>query len=101
MTLASAYGRYGYRRITALLRDRGWYVGKDRVPSVAACGERASLLWAEGKVDAAIWLEELWNEIAITYDVDILCGYPSGGFRCEEDNHVFRRIREEHSIVHL
>ncbi|HEY1495772.1 MAG TPA: IS3 family transposase [Candidatus Solibacter sp.] len=29
--LASEYGRYGYRRITALLRDRGWTVGTDRV----------------------------------------------------------------------
>jgi helix-turn-helix protein len=28
------YGRYGYRRITALLRDRGWHVGKDRVPRI-------------------------------------------------------------------
>jgi putative transposase len=29
--LASEYGRYGYRRITALLQARGWAVGKDRV----------------------------------------------------------------------
>ncbi|MDP9338696.1 MAG: IS3 family transposase [Acidobacteriota bacterium] len=29
--LASEYGRYGYRRITALLQDAGWPVGKDRV----------------------------------------------------------------------
>ena len=29
--LASEYGRYGYRRITALLRSGGWQVGKDRV----------------------------------------------------------------------
>jgi putative transposase len=27
--LASEYGRYGYRRITALLQRDGWYVGKD------------------------------------------------------------------------
>ena len=32
--LASEYGRYGYRRITALLRDRGWHVGKDRVQRI-------------------------------------------------------------------
>jgi putative transposase len=32
--LASEYGRYGYRRITALLRDRGWPVGKDRVQRI-------------------------------------------------------------------
>jgi hypothetical protein len=29
--LASRYGRYGYRRITALLKRAGWQVGKDRV----------------------------------------------------------------------
>jgi transposase InsO family protein len=32
--LASEYGRYGYRRITALLREAGWQVGKDRVPRI-------------------------------------------------------------------
>ena len=26
---ASQYGRYGYRRITALLKRDGWQVGKD------------------------------------------------------------------------
>ena len=30
--LASQYGRYGYRRITALLQRGGWQVGKDRAP---------------------------------------------------------------------
>ena len=34
VTLASMYGRYGYRRITALLRERGWHVGKDRVQRI-------------------------------------------------------------------
>ena len=29
--LASRYGRYGYRRITALLRHRGWNVNHKRV----------------------------------------------------------------------
>ena len=29
--LASRYGRYGYRRITALLRHRGWRVNHKRV----------------------------------------------------------------------
>jgi putative transposase len=32
--LASQYGRYGYRRITALLRRAGWLVGKDRVERI-------------------------------------------------------------------
>jgi transposase InsO family protein len=30
IALATKYGRYGYRRITALLRRAGWQVGKDR-----------------------------------------------------------------------
>ncbi|MGH9434204.1 MAG: IS3 family transposase [Terriglobia bacterium] len=34
VALASEYGRYGYRRITALLRDQGWHVGKDRVQRI-------------------------------------------------------------------
>ena len=32
--LATQYGRYGYRRITALLRNGGWQVGKDRVQQI-------------------------------------------------------------------
>ena len=27
-------GRYGYRRITALLQEAGWHVGKDRVQRI-------------------------------------------------------------------
>jgi len=66
---------------------------------VAVCGECAPILWAQGKADAAILLEELWNEIAKKYDVDILCGYSLENLRCEEDSYTFRRICEEHSAV--
>ncbi|HEU5400133.1 MAG TPA: IS3 family transposase [Terriglobales bacterium] len=34
VALASQYGRYGYRRITALLQRDGWQVGKDRVERI-------------------------------------------------------------------
>jgi len=34
IVLASQYGRYGYRRITALLRRAGWRVGKDRAERI-------------------------------------------------------------------
>jgi len=34
IALASEYGRYGYRRITALLRGAGWSVGRDRVERI-------------------------------------------------------------------
>ncbi|MGA9570798.1 MAG: IS3 family transposase [Candidatus Acidiferrales bacterium] len=34
IALASEYGRYGYRRITALLQRAGWQVGRDRVQRI-------------------------------------------------------------------
>ena len=34
IALASEYGRYGYRRITALLQDRGWQVNHKRVERI-------------------------------------------------------------------
>lgn len=34
IALACQYGRYGYRRITALLKLAGWFVGKDRVQRI-------------------------------------------------------------------
>ena len=32
--LASQYGRYGYRRVAAMLNDSGMVVGKDRVQRI-------------------------------------------------------------------
>jgi putative transposase len=39
LALDCQYGRYGYRRITALLRDAGWHVNRKRVERM--CGARA------------------------------------------------------------
>ena len=34
VALAWQYGRYGYRRVTALLRDAGWHVNRKRVERI-------------------------------------------------------------------
>jgi transposase InsO family protein len=34
IALASQYGRYGYRRVTALLRQVGWLVNHKRVERI-------------------------------------------------------------------
>lgn len=34
IALARQYGRYGYRRVTALLRDEGWHVNRKRVERI-------------------------------------------------------------------
>ena len=67
---------------------------------VSACGECAPLLWAQGKPEAAIQLEHLWDEIAQSYGLDVLCAYPLGSFQGGMGSHIFERICAEHSGVH-
>ena len=67
---------------------------------VLACGECSPVLWAEGKADAAIRVEQLWNEVGKTLGVDILCGYALSSFHGEEDEHIFQSICAEHSAVY-
>jgi CheY-like chemotaxis protein len=69
-------------------------------PRVAVCGECPALLHAEGRAEAAVEMERLWNELASVYDVDSLCGYPIERFRSEEQGRIFQRICAEHSAVY-
>ena len=73
---------------------------KGEHPRVAACGECAPLLWAQGMPEAAIRLEQLWNEIAKSYDVDVFCGYPLGSFQAGSGSYIFDKICAAHSAVH-
>ena len=73
---------------------------RGKQPHVVACGECAPLLWQEGKAEAAVRLEQLWDEVAKTEGVDILCGYPGGSFRREQGSDTLQRIIAEHSAVH-
>jgi hypothetical protein len=70
-------------------------------PRVAAFGEWVSLLCAEGKTDAAVRLEQLWNHLATTYEIDILCGYAMSSLRGEEGGKIVQRICAEHSAVYI
>jgi DNA-binding NarL/FixJ family response regulator len=67
---------------------------------VAICGECGPLLCAEGKVDAAIRLEQFLNQLGLIYEFDLLCAYALSSFHGEEDEHVFQRICSEHSAVY-
>jgi DNA-binding NarL/FixJ family response regulator len=69
-------------------------------PRVAFCGERVGLLWAEGKTDAAIRLEQLCSELCKIREVDILCAYRVSGIHDEKELRELQCIREEHSAVH-
>jgi signal transduction histidine kinase len=66
---------------------------------VAAFGEMVALLWMEGKADAAIRLEELWNNLARTHAFSLRCAYPMSSFCREEHGDVLLKICAEHSAV--
>jgi hypothetical protein len=68
--------------------------GGTKHPRVAVCGERAGRLWAEGKTDAAIVLEQLFNELAKHHQMDILCVYPLPD--AEDDKSAFSSLCAEH-----
>jgi len=71
--------------------------GKQR--QVAAFGEMVALLWAEGKHEAAICLEQLWNDLARTHSFTLRCGYPMAGFSEEGDAELIQKVCAEHSHV--
>ena len=68
-------------------------------PRVAACGECAPILWEQGKADAAIEVERLWDEIAKSCNVDVLCGYVLSSFQREQQGHIYEKICAKHSGV--
>jgi CheY-like chemotaxis protein len=72
---------------------------KGKHARVAACGEFAPTLWAQGKPEAAIQVEHLTDEVAKTGNVDILCGYVLNSFQRDQESHIYERICAEHSAV--
>jgi hypothetical protein len=74
-------------------------MAKAEHPRVAAYGELAPTLWAQGKTDAAIQVEHLTDEVAKACNVDILCGYVSNSFKLEQEGQLYERICAEHSAV--
>ena len=72
---------------------------KGEHPNPASGSAFAPILWSQGKTDAAVQLERLWDEIARTYNVDILCGYVVTGLQREQEGHAYERICAEHSAV--
>jgi hypothetical protein len=50
---------------------------------VRAYGEMVGLLWKTGEYEAAVRLEELWNELLSLSDVSLFCAYPIDVFSAE------------------
>lgn len=65
----------------------------------ALFGEMVALLWDAGKSDAALRLEQLWNQIAQSHTFSLVCAYPLANFYRQEHGAVFQQICAEHSAV--
>jgi hypothetical protein len=66
---------------------------------VAVCGEIVAMLWANGKAEAAIELEHLWNELATQGCYCLRCYYPIASFSDPGQNALFMKLCAEHASV--
>lgn len=67
--------------------------------TVHAFGEMVALLCAQGRFDAAIRLEEMWNVLAGEARFSLLCAYPWNLFPTTELSSAFRAVCEAHSHI--
>jgi DNA-binding NarL/FixJ family response regulator len=81
-----------------LVPEAAWRAA-GRHARVAACGEWSSLVWTHGQVEAAIQLEHLWDEIAKSRQMDVLCAYPITAR--EERAEAARSLCAEHTAVEI
>jgi PAS domain S-box-containing protein len=66
---------------------------------IHAFGEMVALLWGNGNRDAAIQLEEMWNQLGKRHRFALFCAYPIAGFDQQSDGAPFDGICSCHSRV--
>lgn len=70
----------------------------ERHGSVRAYGEIVSILWRDGKSQAALHLEDLWNEALGYHPLALLCGYATRTVG-DEASPAARRIATAHTNI--
>lgn len=66
---------------------------------IAVFGEMVALLSAQGKIEATIRLEQLWNDLAMKHSFSLRCAYPIANFSGEKSTQPLIRVCAEHSAV--
>ena len=95
----------GYPDATRFLNAAGDLVTEEargatgRHARVAACGGCSPVVWARGHLEAAIELERLWDELAMSRQMDVLCAYPLAAR--DESVPAVRRLCAEHTAVEI
>jgi PAS domain S-box-containing protein len=88
-----------FREIVSDVIDRAKAAAHRDHGKAALFGEMVALLWEQGNSEAALRVEQLWNEIAQTHSFSLVCAYPLRDFYREEDKAAFLRICDEHASV--
>src|SRR5215467_3576874 len=80
-----------------LRKARAAAVAKNR--RVVVFGEMVAALWAREQYEAAIRLEGLWNELALSCPFYLCCAYPANGFQENSMRDSFAAVCAQHSDV--
>jgi hypothetical protein len=64
---------------------------------IRAYGEMVDVLWKQGRIEATIRLEMLWNKLANRYGISLLCGYAIGNF--DQSPAAFEEVCRQHTHV--
>ena len=59
------------------------------------------MLWAQGKTNAAVRLERLWDDVAKQHELDILCAYPASNFPGGKDERAFNACEIKKQLPRL
>jgi signal transduction histidine kinase len=74
-------------------------VSKGGALHVRAFGEMVAILCARGKPEAALLLEQLWNDLAGEHTFSLLCAYPARLFRDNDQTRSFHAICSAHNSI--
>ncbi len=88
-----------FRDLTGVALERARAAAGDPRAHVFAFGEMVALLWASGRSDAAVRVEELWNALTDERRVSLCCAYPMSAFHAKHHAASFLRICAQHSHV--
>ncbi len=66
---------------------------------VRAYGEMVDVLTRAGNPDAAIMLEQFWNQIGKLHPLMLLCGYDMASFKDARHRDTFERVCQSHTHV--
>lgn len=66
-------------------------------PNICAYGEMTGILWDEGKIDATVRIERLWDDLSSVYQFNLMCGYSLHSFSDSKHSVCFNRINNNHA----